>query len=111
MGSGTSVIEAQRLGRNSIGIELQEEVAKEAYQRILSEKNENCHGRVCVADSRSVDISVLMAKENIKKVQFVIFHPPYWDIIKFSDNQNDISNSENLEAFLDNFGQVIDNTV
>lgn len=110
MGSGTSIIEAQRLGRNSIGIELQEEVAKEAYQRILSEKNENCHGRVCVADSRMADISALMEKENINKVQFVIFHPPYWDIIKFSDNQNDISNSETLEMFLENFGQVVDNT-
>lgn len=48
MGSGTSLIEAQRLGRNSIGIELQEEVAKDAYQRIFSEKNNCCHGaRMC----------------------------------------------------------------
>ena len=29
MGSGTSLIEAQRMGRNSIGIDLQKEVAKE----------------------------------------------------------------------------------
>ena len=110
MGSGTSLIEAQRLGRNSIGIELQEEVAKEAYQRIASEKNDYCRGRICVGDSRTTDISAIMQKESIKKVQFVIFHPPYWDIIKFSDNQNDISNSETLEMFLENFGQVIDNT-
>ena len=65
-------------------------------------------GKNC--NSRTTDISAVLQKENIKKVQFVIFHPPYWDIIKFSDNQNDISNSETLEAFLENFGQVIDNT-
>ncbi len=110
MGSGTSLIEAQRLGRNFIGIELQEEVAKEAYQRISLEKNIYCHGKICVADSRTANIQAILQKDNIEKVQFVIFHPPYWDIIKFSDNQNDISNSETLEIFLDNFGQVIDNT-
>lgn len=110
MGSGTSLIEAQRLGRNSIGIELQDNVAKEALQRILSEKKDCCRGKICVSDSRTANISDLMKNEGINKVQFVIFHPPYWDIIKFSDNPHDISNSETLEAFLDNFGQVIDNT-
>ncbi len=110
MGSGTSLIEAQRLGRNSVGIELQKEVAKEAYQRILSEKNNSCHGRVCVDDSRTADIEAIMKAEDIAKFQFVIFHPPYWDIIKFSDNQSDISNCETLDSFLENFGMVIDNT-
>lgn len=110
MGSGTSLIEAQRLGRNSIGIELQETVAKEAYERIASEKNDFCHGRICIADSRNADILSIMNREGINKFQFVIFHPPYWDIIKFSDNENDISNSSSLDAFLENFGKVIDNT-
>lgn len=110
MGSGTSLIEAQRLKRNCVGIELQESVAKEAYQRIITEKNEHCHGRVCVDDSRTADIFSIMQKECIEKFQFIIFHPPYWDIIKFSDNDNDISNSETLSDFLDNFGLVIDNT-
>lgn len=110
MGSGTSLIEAQRLGRNSIGIELQEEVAKEAYQRIVSEKNDSCHGRVCIDDSRYADIVSVMKKEGIKKFQFIIFHPPYWDIVKFSENKNDISNSPTLNDFLENLGKVIDNT-
>lgn len=110
MGSGTSLIEAQRLSRNSVGIELQKEIAKEAYQRILSEKNNSCHGKVCVDDSRTANIGAIMQAEGIEKFQFVIFHPPYWDIIKFSENQNDISNCGTLDSFLENFGMVIDNT-
>ena len=39
MGSGTTLIEAQRLNRNSIGVELQRDVAVEAYRRIITEKN------------------------------------------------------------------------
>ena len=51
-----------------------------------------------------------MKKEGIEKFKFIIFHPPYWDIIKFSEDQNDISNSKTLKLFIDNFGKVIDNT-
>jgi len=37
-------------------------------------------------------------------------HPPYWNIIKFSENNNDLSNTETLENFLESLGKVIDNT-
>ena len=40
-----------------------------------------------------------------------IYHPPYWDIVKFSDDANDLSNSPTLEKFLDNFKQVVHNTL
>ncbi len=110
MGSGTSLIEAQRLGRNSIGIELQEDVVNEAVSRIQIEKQNDCVAKVYTGDSRTIQIEKLLDSIGIKKYQFVIMHPPYWDIIKFSDNQNDLSNSSSLEAFLENFGQVIDNT-
>ncbi len=110
MGSGTSLIEAQRLGRNAVGIELQEEVVREAYQRILSEKNAFCRGRVCVDDSRTANIAAILQEEGITQFQFMLFHPPYWDIIPFSDKPEDLSNSRSLEEFLGNFGQVIDNT-
>jgi len=110
MGSGTTLIEAQKLKRKSIGIELQEEVAKEAHSRIVTEKNNECRGKVCIGDSRNIDIGKICDGLGIDNVQFVIFHPPYWDIIKFSENENDISNSKTLEDFLDSLGQIIDNT-
>lgn len=110
MGSGTTLIEAQRMNRNAIGIELQKEVANEAYLRIQSEKNDKCKTKICVGDSRNVDLSEALREFNTEKVQFVILHPPYWDILKFSTDKEDLSNSETLSSFLDNFSKVIDNT-
>ncbi|MFI3227203.1 MAG: DNA methyltransferase [Clostridia bacterium] len=110
MGSGTTLIEGQRMHRNVIGIELQREVAKEAYYRIQSEENDKTTTKICVGDSRNINIEKTLSEIGINKIQFVILHPPYWDIVKFSDNINDLSNSETLDNFLDNFSQVIDNT-
>lgn len=110
MGSGTSLIEAQRMGRNSIGIDLQEEVAKNAQTRILTEHSDECSAHVYVGDSKTINIENLLLDAGTEKVQFVILHPPYWDIIKFSEDSNDLSNTNNLEEFLDCFGEVIDNT-
>ncbi|WP_455484991.1 TRM11 family SAM-dependent methyltransferase [Eubacterium sp.] len=109
-GGGTSLIEAQRLGRNSIGIELQEDVAKNTQELLLEEKNPDTKGKIIIGDSRTVNIGEKLQQLGIDKVQFIIYHPPYWDIIKFSDNENDLSNCETLNDFLDSFGQVIDNT-
>jgi DNA modification methylase len=49
MGSGTTLIEAQRMGRNSIGIEIQEDVAKEATARIGTEKIKNAQLKCMLA--------------------------------------------------------------
>ena len=110
MGSGTSIIEAQRMGRNSIGIELVPSVAKEAYSRIETEKNKDCKFKIVSGDSQNINIERLLDSVGIKKIQFVIMHPPYWDIINFSDNPKDLSNTKTLDSFLDSFGKVIDNT-
>ena len=109
MGSGTSLIEAQRMNRNSIGIELQQEVAKEAFIRIKSEARENIISKVVVANSITCDMEDLLNSVGIDRVQFVIMHPPYWDILKFSNNPNDLSNCESLDDFLELFSELVDN--
>ena len=110
MGSGTSLIEAQRMGRNSIGIELQESVVLEAAKRITTEKNDICKAHPFIGNSCSADIEKMLQTVGITKVQFVIMHPPYWDILKFSDDPYDLSNAQTLDDFLRSFGEVIDNT-
>ena len=109
-GSGTTLIEAQRMGRNSIGIELQPEVAMEAIERIHSEQREGIVADTFVDDSRTFDTNRILDMYKIKSVQFIIYHPPYWDIIKFSELENDLSNSQTLDEFISNFRQVVRNT-
>lgn len=37
-------------------------------------------------------------------------HPPYYDIIKFSQEPNDLSRAPTVDSFLKMFGEVVDNT-
>lgn len=101
VGSGTTLIECKRLGRNGIGIELNDEVAQKAKERIKKEINkENVITNIVVGDSGEVDYNSLLLQAGVKSVQLVIMHPPYFDIIKFSDNGGDLSNATSVDDFL-----------
>jgi len=57
VGSGTTLIECRRLGRNGIGIELNPEVAQRAKELIEKEKNkDNVVSEIIIGDSRTIDI-------------------------------------------------------
>ncbi len=109
-GSGTSLIEGQRLGRNTIGIELQPQVARMARKAIASEPNAfDVTSQVVCGDSASIDARKLLRVHGQESAQLVIMHPPYFDIIKFSEDERDLSNAPSVEAFLDTIGRVVDN--
>ena len=112
LGSGTTLMECQRLGRNGIGIELQAEISNLAKKNIANDREllSQTHSKIEVitADSRTFDYQKKLTNLGIEAVQLVIMHPPYWDIIQFSKNEKDLSNSPSLEQFLTNFGKIID---
>lgn len=111
LGSGTTLIECQRLKRNGVGIELQEDIVNLAKRNIDKEKkNSSSKIKVIHADSTKLDYKKELEKIGIDSVQFLIMHPPYWDIIKFSDDEKDLSNATSINEFLTLFGKVIDKT-
>lgn len=111
LGSGTTLIECKRLGRNGVGVELLPEVVELAEHNISLETNiYNVKTEILNADSTKLNFKDELKKLNISSVQFLIMHPPYWDIIKFSENPNDLSNANTIDSFLDLLGKVVDNT-
>lgn len=109
-GSGTTLIECRRLGRNGIGLELNKEIAAEAEKLVeATPNNEDVTSGIEVGDSREMDIRGILKKNRVEQVQLLIMHPPYHDIIRFSDDGNDLSNAGSTEAFLHMFGQTVDN--
>lgn len=111
-GAGTTLIEGQRLGRHTIGIELNPTAAEQARRLIAAEPNPyHTVADVVTADSCALDYHALLAQYGRRSVQLVIMHPPYFDIIKFSDDPRDLSNAGSVEAFLERLGQVVSRVV
>jgi len=83
-GSGTTIDVCKKLNRKVIAND------------IYSKRND-----IIIADSRSFD-----PKQN---VQLVFMHPPYFNIIKFTDKKEDLSNISELQEFLIEFEKVVAN--
>lgn len=110
-GSGTTLIEAQRQGRNALGIELQPEVADFARMLVEAEPSQKTVAKVVVGDSTKLDFRRELKKLRCSSVQLAILHPPYHDIIKFSDDPRDLSNAATLDEFLELITKVAANAL
>jgi DNA modification methylase len=109
LGSGTSAVEAVRLNRRLIGVELKPTLVETVRAKIPSDLLEN---RVCIVQGDSTTeetaIRVKHALEamDVEYAQLLMIHPPYHDIIRFSDDAADLSNAPTLSAYLDLFESV-----
>jgi DNA modification methylase len=111
LGSGTTLIESKRLGRNAVGIELLKKVATSAAKAVALEDNPyKTRSEIIIGDSSSLDFRSELHRQKIRGVQFLIMHPPYWDIVRFSKNIRDLSNAKSLDEFLNLFGKIVDAT-
>ena len=86
LGSGTTLVEAKLLHRNAVGVDINPQSIS------LSEKNLNfkydTKAKIFIKEGNAMNLSFIKDE----KIDFVCTHPPYADIIKYSNNiDGDIS--------------------
>lgn len=88
-GYGTTLIEAIKLKREWVGIDLNEKCIERSND-IIRQMKPSYPAEIIFGDALTVDYSKLV--ENKEKFDLCILHPPYHDIIKFTDKAEDLSN-------------------
>ena len=111
-GSGTSGIEALNMERRCIGVELKQDMvdyvsSKFSKKELVTDINIICGDST--TDEAKEKVQARLEIMGKKQAQFVVLHPPYDDIIKFSDKKEDLSNCKTTEEFYDLFEKVAKN--
>jgi site-specific DNA-adenine methylase len=115
MGSGTTLFECEKLNRKYIGFDINPEMVAYVSQSMDDAKYENDY---YIAECNSLDFSEVannmqMASYKLSRtqVQFVLMHPPYMDIVKFTENSNDLSQIDNIQEFVQKFKTICENSL
>lgn len=114
LGGATTTLEAIRLGRHSVGMEINQAMVDKAAA--LAAGVENPHGvSAVIVQGDSTDLGsarekLLAAMQPLGKerAQLVMLHPPYLDIIKFSAEAADLSNCAGIDEFISRFASTVE---
>ncbi len=102
VGGGTTLIEAKLLVRNAIGLDINPKAIEITKEALKFNHHPASNQIVKTGDAR--DLSFI--KDN--SIDLVITHPPYMNIIKYSDGQvdGDLSNIGNMPIFCDEIEKI-----
>ena len=112
MGSGTTLFECEKLNRNYIGFDINTEIIDFVKSKMTETKNIKFRINECNVASEKIfkeNIEKSLSDLNTEKVQFIIAHPPYMDIVKFTNKAEDLSQISDLKIFIKRFVQVFKN--
>lgn len=102
-GSGTTLFECESLQRNYIGFDINEQIIE-----YVNEKMQDCTTinyaikNVDVTNTAefSKGIEEWLIQQNKEHIDFMIAHPPYLDIVKFTNDNRDLSNIPDVDLFI-----------
>ncbi len=102
IGGGTTAIEAKILNRHIICSDVNDKALERTRASLAFEVENNSWQRVAKCDARN------LSGIGDESVDFVLTHPPYADIIKYSEGKlnNDLSNIHDIDRFVDEMEKV-----
>lgn len=111
-GSGTALFECESLKRHYIGFDINQEILD-----VVESKMQDCNSieyylhNCNVLDQRMVQslMDVDMKGLGKKKADLILSHPPYMDIVKFTDQPCDLSRINDTNQFIDTYIRSVRN--
>jgi DNA modification methylase len=102
IGGGTTAIECKLLNRNLLALDVNPNAIKITNEALNFESKYNPNIKTLLNDSRQL---AMLGDESI---DFILNHPPYADIIKYSDKQipQDLSNIHDIDEFSNEMEKV-----
>jgi len=102
VGGGTTLIECKLTGRKGIGIDVNPEAIKITQERLNFDYLYSQPQKCFIGDARKLEA----IPDN--SVDLIVTHPPYADIIKYSEGRlkGDISNIHSIDVFCDEIEKV-----
>lgn len=114
MGSGTTLYECERLKRNYIGFDINDSIIGYVKAKMVDCNDIvfDIHKCDCT-DSEHTEKCIVESLKGMNKqcVDFVLSHPPYWDIVKFTDSPRDLSNITDMKTFMSAFVVSMQNAI
>ena len=112
MGSGTTLYECEKLNRKFIGFDINQTIID--YVRTqMKDSNAIYEINNCdITNSDLVEQCIESNKQTINfdgMIDFFISHPPYLDIIRFTELDEDLSHISEIPVFLEKFTTAIGN--
>ena len=111
-GSGTTLFECEKLCRNYIGFDINSQMINYINQKMSDCNDIHFSLNECdVTNKDKIDEIINQQydwSEN-KTVDFLIAHPPYMDIVKFTERAEDLSNISDLNLFIERFSVAMRN--
>lgn len=102
IGGGTTAIEAKLLNRNIICTDVNDKALERTRESLKFEVNNNSQQKIIKRDARRL----IGIRDD--SVDFALAHPPYADIIKYSNGEiaEDLSNIHDIDEFTNEMSKV-----
>ncbi len=113
LGSGTTLFESEKLNRKFIGFDINDEIINYVQSKMTNTNTDFCLDNCDTTNQKDFDkkINLALKKLNSDKVHFAVMHPPYMDIVKFTEKKEDLSQISNLSEFVKRFNTVVTNAL
>lgn len=112
-GSGTTLFECEKLNRKFIGFDINIKMLEFVQSQMIDSPKYffalNLFDNTDEQAKYYIQKSLNYLKE--KSISFAIFHPPYHNIVQFTDNKNDLSNCQSVDEFINKFQKTISNSL